>query len=89
MDKITETLDNIGIKLFVLAALEEHQFYLSLRFCLFTPCNASVNAVQIVFSDSSNESTAKWEACQIFKDNKQIVGARLASTSVKKRGPFY
>jgi hypothetical protein len=32
--QIMETLDNIGIKLFVLAALKEHEFYLVLFFCL-------------------------------------------------------
>jgi hypothetical protein len=30
-------------------------------------CSASVNALQIVFSKSSYESTAKWESCQILK----------------------
>jgi hypothetical protein len=46
--QIMETLDKIGIKLFVL-------------------CSASVSALQIVFSDSLYESTAKWETYQIFK----------------------
>ena len=32
--QIVETLDNIGIKLFVLAALKEHWLYLSLFVCL-------------------------------------------------------
>jgi len=28
-------------------------------------CSASVNALQILFCNSSYESTAKWETCQI------------------------
>ena len=55
-----ETLDSLGIKLFVLAALKEHWLYLLLFFCLFVLCSASVNALQIVFSNSLYESTAKW-----------------------------
>jgi hypothetical protein len=43
MGKIMETVDNIGIKLFVLAALKEHQLYLLLFFHLFM-LSASVNA---------------------------------------------
>jgi len=61
--QIMETLDNIGIKLFVLFS-------------------ASVSALQIVFSNSLYESTAKWEASQIFKED--IVGAHLAGASVTK-----
>ena len=45
-----ETLDSLGIKLFVLAALKEHWLYLLLFFCLFVLCSASVNALQIVLS---------------------------------------
>jgi hypothetical protein len=63
MDKIMETLDNVRIKMFVLAALKEHQLYLSLYFCSITQCSASVIATQTVFSNSSYESTAKWETC--------------------------
>jgi len=43
MGKIMETLDNIRIEPFVLAALNEHQLYLLLFFCLFS-FSASVNA---------------------------------------------
>jgi hypothetical protein len=46
-------------------------------------CSASVNALQIVFTNSSYGSTAKWEACQIFK-REEIVGEHLAVTSVTK-----
>ena len=56
--QIMEILDNIGIKLFVLAAL--------IQCCSFV-C-ASVSALQIVFSDSLYESTAKWETSQFFKE---------------------
>ena len=63
-----ETLDNIGIKLFVLAALKEHKLYL-----LFVQCSASVNALQIVFINSLYESTAKWETSQIFKDDRLLM----------------
>jgi hypothetical protein len=37
-----------------------------------------------LYFNSSYENTAKWETCQIFKENKQIVGARLAAASVTK-----
>ena len=46
--QIMETLDNIGIKLFVL-------------------CSASVSALQIVFSNSVYESTAKWKTVRVSK----------------------
>jgi len=49
-------------------------------------CNASVNALQIVFSNSLCESTAKWETYQIFRG--QIVGAHLAGASVTKKAIF-
>jgi uncharacterized membrane protein YhdT len=45
--------------------------YLSLCFCLL--CSASVNAVQTAFSDISYDSNAKWETCQIFKDDRLLV----------------
>ena len=48
-----------GDILFLLIALKEHQFYLSLFFCLFALCSAIVNALQILFSNSSYESTAQ------------------------------
>jgi hypothetical protein len=51
--------------------------------CLFTLCTATVNAFQIVFSDSSYERTAKWENCHIFQRG-QIVGVRLAVASLTK-----
>jgi len=47
-----------------------------------TLCIASVNAFQIVFSDSSYESTAKQETCQILKED--VVGAYLVVASVTK-----
>ncbi len=51
-EQVMETLDSIGIKVFVLAALKEHWFYLSLFFCMFVLCSASVIALQTVFSNS-------------------------------------
>ena len=36
-------------------------------------CSASVSALQIVFSNSLNESTAKWETSQIFKEDRLLV----------------
>ena len=66
--QIIETPDNIGIKLFVLAALKEHKLYL-----LFVQCSASVNALQIVFSNSLYESIVKWETSQIFKEDRLLV----------------
>jgi hypothetical protein len=44
-----------------------------LFFCLFMLCSASVNALQIVFSNSSYESAAKWRTCQIFKKDRLLV----------------
>ena len=40
----------------------------TLFFCLFVLYSASVIALQVVFSDSLYESTAKWETSQIFKE---------------------
>ena len=45
-------------------------------------CNASVNALQIMFSNSLYGSTANWETSQTFKED--IVGARLAGASLTK-----
>ena len=51
MYKIMETPDNIGIKLFVLAALKANYFeHLSLFFPLFPLCSASGNALKTVCS---------------------------------------
>ena len=52
--QIMETLDSIGIKLFVL-------------------CSASVNALQIVSSNSLYESTEKWKTSQIFKEDRLLM----------------
>jgi len=71
--QIKETLDNIGIKLFVLAALKEHYLYVSLFFCLFVLCSASVSALQIVFSNSLYERNAKWDTSQIFEEDRLLV----------------
>ena len=65
-----ETLDSIGIKLFVLAVLKEH---LSLFFCLLVLCSASVYAFKIVFSNSLYENNAKCETYQIFKEDRLLV----------------
>ena len=50
---------------------------------LFVLCSASVNRLQIVFSNSLYESTAKWETNSYFQRG-QIVGAPLAGASVTK-----
>ena len=65
--QIMETLDNIGIKVFVLAALKEHWFYLSLFFCMFVLCSASISTLQIVFSNSLYESSVKWKTVRVSK----------------------
>ena len=52
--QIMETLVSIGIKLCWL-----HFKNISCIFCLFVLCSASVNALQIVFSNSLCGSTAK------------------------------
>ena len=46
---------------------------LSLFFCMFTLCSPSVNALQTVILNSSYEITAKWETCQIFKEDRLLV----------------
>jgi len=48
--------------------------------------SASVNALQIVFSNSLYVSTAEWETSQIFKED--TVGLRLAGASVIKMAPL-
>jgi len=40
---------------------------------LFTLCSASVNALQIAFSNSSYDNTAEWDTCQIFKEDRLLV----------------
>jgi len=54
-----QTLDSIGIQLYVLVALKEHWLYLLLFFCLFMLCSASVIVLQFVFSNSLYERTTK------------------------------
>ena len=80
------TLDNIRIKLFVLAVLTKNisREYLSLFFCLFTLCSVSVNALQIVFGNSSYESTAKLESYQIFKEDGLLVRVQMERLSPKR-----
>ena len=69
MYKIMETPDNIGIKLFVLAALKAHYFeYLSLFFLLFTLYSASGNALKTVCSmnvlqNGRFDRFSKWTDC--------------------------
>jgi len=53
MDKIMETLDSIGIKFCWLHLKNISCEYLTLLLYLFTLCSASVNALQIVFNNSS------------------------------------
>jgi len=47
--------------------------YLSLFFRLFTLCIACVSAIQIVLSNGSYESTAKWETCHISKEDRLLL----------------
>jgi len=69
-----ETLDNKGIKLFMVAATKISSFEcVFLFFCLFMLSTTSVNALQIVFIKSSYESTTKQDTCQIFKENRFLV----------------
>jgi hypothetical protein len=49
---------------------------------MFTLCNARVNVLVIVLSDSPCERIRKWEACLILKED--IIGACLAGASVVK-----
>ena len=66
------TLDNTGIKLFALASMKEHCLYLLLFFCLCCVVPLSMQyRLQLV--NSSYESTAKWENCHIFKEDRLLV----------------
>ena len=67
----------------MLAALKVHELYPLLFFCLFTLCSASVNALQIVFSNSWYGSTVEWKPCPDFQRG-QIVGKHLAGASGTK-----
>jgi len=62
-----EVLDNTGMKLLVFAALKEILVVKVCGYSFVLPHSVNVNALQIVFSNSSCESTAKWETCQIFQ----------------------
>ena len=67
--QIMEALDNIGIKLFMLGCTKR-TLVVSFVILLFMLCSASVSALQIVFSNSLCENTAKWETSQIFKEHR-------------------
>ena len=67
----------------MLAALKVHELYPLIFFCLFTLCSASVNALQIVFSNSRYESTVKWKTCPDLQRG-QTVGKHLAGASGTK-----
>jgi predicted transcriptional regulator len=67
----------------MLAALKEHQLWITfIIFCLFTLSSASVSVLQTVLSNSSYESTVKWETFRFQRE--QIVCACLAGASVTK-----
>lgn len=69
-----ETLDNKGIKMFVVASPKISSVdCVFLFFCLFMLSSTSVNALQIVFIKSSYESTTKRDTCQIFKEDRFLV----------------
>ena len=51
--------------------------YVSLFFCLFMLYSASVSSLHIVSSGSLYESTAKWETCQVFKEDVLLVCIQL------------
>jgi hypothetical protein len=88
MDRMMETLDDIGMNCLCWLHWKNISCeYLSLLFCVFTLCSASVSALQVVFSDSLYESTAEWEDCQIFREDRLLVRS-LAAASVTKR-PFH
>jgi hypothetical protein len=64
-----ETSDYKGIRLFVLAALKEHQLYLSLFVCLFIRCVVPLSVhYRLCLVIVRMESNAKRETCQIFKE---------------------
>jgi len=42
-------------------------------FILFMLFSAIVSALQIVFNNSLCESTAKWETCEILKEDRLLV----------------
>ena len=74
MDKIMAIPRQYKNTIVCVAALKERYFeYLSLFVPLLTLCSASGNALKIVFSNSSFESTAKRETCRIFKQDRLLV----------------
>jgi len=76
MDKIMETLDNVGINLFVLAALKE--LFVGIfrhSLCLFVysvQCPSQCIYI-LCLVNISYERTVKWEICQIFKEDRLLV----------------
>ena len=64
-----DTLDSKGIKPFCVGCTER-TFFISL---LFAVCSVSVSAFRIVFSNNLYESTAKWETCQILREDRLLV----------------
>jgi hypothetical protein len=58
----------------VLAALNETFCeYVLLFFYLFTLCRSSASELQDVFNNSAYGSTAKWETCLIFEEDRLLV----------------
>jgi hypothetical protein len=51
----------------------ERKLVVTFVILLIVLCSASVNALQIVFSNSFFESTAKWETYEIFKEDRLLV----------------
>ena len=72
MDKIKETLHNIGTKLCVRCTARTLGVNI---FCYSFVClhYVSVNALHTVLSNSSYEITTKWETFQILKENTLLV----------------
>ena len=74
MDKIMETPDSLGLKYLCWLHCKNISCEdLSLFVCLFMLCSTSVSALQTVFFNSSHEITAKWDTCQIFKEDRLLV----------------
>jgi len=73
------TVTSVTAYVILYSYIQVHKFvqiksmYLSLFFCLFMLCSASVIALQSVFRNSSYKSASKWERYQIFKEDKLLV----------------
>ena len=71
--KVMETLDIVGLKLFLLAALKEHKLHVAVILLFVYAVWCQCHCITDCVCNSSFESTTKWETCQIFKEDRLLV----------------